>query len=524
MIYPPYEGGFFLKSRLPFPIGPLYIAAYLQERDMKAEVIDFSYPYNEVKIAKPAKLSVRRYIRRGWTDDAMISWFIDNLDKYHNVIGVSSLMSTMYQSGYSVVEMIKAIKPEAKIIMGGPHATIFPKHVAKKSMVDYILVGEGEEAMYKFLNGEKNIEGVYTKDEIIKNEVEVERAVVSDMNSLPFPDRKLLKDKRKTDEMMITFSRGCPAACSFCTSVLVQGRAWRNKTSDRAIEEIKFYHEEWGAKKFIIEDDNLCPGPKGRKWFMEVCDGVMGMKLKFNIPHGLPVEATANPELCKKAYAIGFRNMTFPVESTNLEVLKDMKKTIVYKYWRQAIKSWKYERKKSVEIILGYPFVETIDTMLQTVKDLSGELCTIWPSHFRPNKGIELFDRCVHAGYVGKKNFDPIIMNQISVETENFNTKDIKEISALVRGVNFGVDYAIDVFTAELKNLKFSGYEFKATRKPEINEVVAVGSFGFKKGQEVFSALLLKRLGVKGKPKIICKDKKYMIYVGSELNKVWDKL
>ena len=30
LIYPPYEGRFFLAARPPFPIGPLYIASYLK--------------------------------------------------------------------------------------------------------------------------------------------------------------------------------------------------------------------------------------------------------------------------------------------------------------------------------------------------------------------------------------------------------------------------------------------------------------------------------------------------------------
>ena len=54
-------------------------------------------------------------------------------------------MSTLdYHEAYRVAEIIKKVKPKAKVIVGGPHPSIVPEVVAKDSVFDYVFVGEGE--------------------------------------------------------------------------------------------------------------------------------------------------------------------------------------------------------------------------------------------------------------------------------------------------------------------------------------------------------------------------------------------
>ena len=46
----------------------------------------------------------------------------------------------------------KRINPEVIVVIGGPHVTGLPEYVLKDSVVDYGVVGEGEEAFLELIN------------------------------------------------------------------------------------------------------------------------------------------------------------------------------------------------------------------------------------------------------------------------------------------------------------------------------------------------------------------------------------
>jgi hypothetical protein len=332
--------------------------------------------------------------------------------------------------------------------------------------------------------------------------------------------------------MVITFSRGCPHNCSFCGSKVIQGRKWRVKSITRAVDEIKFYVKNWGVKSFAVEDDNLCPMGRGMEWIKELCQQIIRMyehkiipKLKFHVPHGIPVYATANKELCSLLWEAGFRNMVFPLESTNPDVLYDMKKEFTPKFYFEATKNWsKYETPFPTEIIIGYPFVETIQSMLQTMIDIAGNGGLVWASHFRLNKGTDLYPRCIESGYA-KDSFDPINTQAFAIETERFSITDLEELRQIGRGINFGIEREINVFSSKLKNIVAKDYEFVITKLPKIGDVVATGKFKFKRSQNVFTNLLLLRLGVNGKSLLsFNEDQDKIIFKGVKNSKVYSTL
>jgi hypothetical protein len=525
IIYPPFEGKNYLKKRAPFPIGPLYLAAYLEDRRIPTVVKDLSYPPIKHPTNRPTQLKTGQssYFRWGWTDKEIRFFLKKNLKYYYNCIGISSLMSSNWSGAYRVIDIIKDIDPERIIIIGGPHATSFPEHVAKYSKADYICLGEGEDALTKFLYG-FDCEGVIsTKSDVLS---EYRRTVFfPKVNSLPFPKRNMLLDDRKTPNLYVTFSRGCPHKCSFCGSHLIQGRIWRNKSPWRILEEIKFYNKEWGVKHFIIEDDNPCPGKKGIKHLKSVCELIISNTtgLKFSVSHGIPVYATADKELCKLMWNAGFRKMTFPVESTNPEVLKDMKKEDTPSNWKIGQKNWKWEKNKPVQIIIGYPFIETINSMLQTMIDIAELKGLIWASHFRLNKGTDLFDRCLKAGYINQ-DFDPINTQSFFIETERFNKNDLRELMQISRGINFGIERGnFNLFKEVIETNDFHSFN----SSPKIGDIVVKGSFKFTRAQNFAASLMLMVTGnfKEGRPMVtFSANRDSLIYNGQKPSRVYSTL
>ena len=516
LIYPPYEGRFFLKSRAPFPTGLVYIASYLRKKGIGAEIIDFSYPSVKVHATKPVVLGnvPGGYWRYGCSDSNIMVVLKDLLPDFHNVIGISSLMSSNYIGAYNVIRMIKQMDPTKKVVIGGPHATVFPSHVLKYSLADFVCVGEGEESFYQFLKG--------------NHKFDTDISFIKDMDSLPFPDPSLIRnrDVDSYKEMVVTFSRGCPHRCSFCGSYLIQGRLWRHKSVDTVIEELSNYSKNYGIKRFLVEDDNLCPGKKGIKWLKTVCLRIIKdlPGLKFSVPHGIPVYATADKELCDLLYSAGFRNMVFPLESSDPEVLKDMNKEFTPGNWRTAIKNWsQYESKFPTEIIIGYPFVETIQTMLKTMIDVADMGGTIWASHFRLNKRTPLFDRCVEVGYISD-SFDPILTQEFSISTERFSIRDCKDLIKLARGINYGTEIGINPFR-DYSYRRNSSFIVDIPDKLDAGDVVARGSFGYRKGQDTLVALLIAlKHNMGSMPLVSFKGKDKIVYKGVTASRVYKEL
>lgn len=522
ILYPPFEGKNYLKKRAPFPIGPLYLAAYLKQKKLKAYVKDFSYPPIKHKTTRPAQLKTGQsnYFRWGSSNVGIIKWLKNNLNKYHHVVGVSSLMSSNWTGAYKLIELIKTVDNNRVVIIGGPHATAFPNHVSRHSKADWICLGEGEDLFYNFLYG-FSPDGIINAKEYKPN-TPTRTKFLDDLNQLDFPTRDLLLDDRKTPELYVTFSRACPHHCSFCGSYLIQGRVWRNKTPARILEEINFYNIEWGVKHFVIEDDNPCPGKKGIEHLKSVCKLIIeqDLKLKFSVSHGLPVYATADRELCQLLYDAGFRHMTFPVESTNKDVLKHMKKET--QSWKKSVKNWKYEKNKPVQIILGYPFKETIESMLQTMIDIANEKCLIWASHFRLNQGTELYDQCLNAGYIGK-SYDPINTQAFFIETERFNKQDLQELMQISRASNYATESGFNIFDHETINRT----DFKWLDLHPINngDVVARGKFRFHKGQNVVASVRICINGTdysRGRPMVAFgKDGESLVFRGMKKSRVY---
>lgn len=520
LLYPPFEGKNYLVKRSPFPIGPLYIASYLQSHKIKASVLDLSYPPKKRRTVRPKQLKTKQsqYFRFGWTDLQIKKWLVTNKDKYHNIIGVSSLMSSNWSGAYRLIELIKEVIPGSCIVIGGPHATAFPDHVYKYSAADYICIGEGEDSFLNFIKGIPH-EGIRTNRFITRNRT----TFIEDLDTLPFPDRSLLMDGRETKELYVTFSRGCPHKCSFCGSFLIQGRVWRHKSIDKVKAELRHYYAQWGVRKFVVEDDNPCPGKRGVKHFKEICKFIIEEmpRVRFNVSHGIPVYATADKELCDLLWKAGFREMTFPIESTNQAVLKDMKKENTPKYWKMGIKNWP-EKNPPAQIIIGYPFKETIESMLQTMFDISNVKGRIWASHFRLNKGTPLFQRCLDAGYV-TEDYDPINTQALFIATERFSINELKELMQISRGINFATERGFNPIEEVPECKEF--YNFKPPKKP--GDVVAEGKFKFKRSQNICASILIARdsNNLFGRPFTrFNQEGDKIIYVGQKPSVVYDKL
>ncbi len=152
---------------------------------------------------------------------------------------------TSYTANLSAIDIIskklKSIRPKAKQVIGGVHATLDHNVLDHLPAIDYSVQREGEEAMLSLLNGNdpKSISGVASRSSIgILNNGDAD--AIDLIDDLPFPEREKLyglneQEKQMVDVSYICSIRGCPYRCNYCASPF----HWkRDKTRYRSPESV----------------------------------------------------------------------------------------------------------------------------------------------------------------------------------------------------------------------------------------------------------------------------------------------
>ena len=274
--------------------------------------------------------------------------------------------------------LAKKIKLEIKkpIVVGGPHPTFFPELI-NKDFVDFVCIGEGEEAILELLNklekGEDTtkIRNIWAKKEgkIFKNPL---RNLIEDLDSLPFADRNLYTKysffKNHLQAVFMT-GRGCPYNCTFCFNKKYRelyngkGLVYRKRSVSNVIKELKEAIHNDRIKFVFFNDDTFTIGP--REWFKEFSEQY---KQEINVPFSIMARANlVDDEKIKWLKAAGCNSIRIGLESANPYLRSEiLKKGITNEQVINAIKLMKkYRIKLQIFNMLGVPG-ETLDTALET--------------------------------------------------------------------------------------------------------------------------------------------------------------
>ncbi len=157
-----------------------------------------------------------------------------------------SVLTDNYTWACSLSNYIKEAHKDIPIIFGGIHATSCPEEVISNKSVDYIVLGEGEDAIVELVENPKktNIKNVWLKknNKVIKNKP---RPLVEDLDTLPFPDKEITFNEAPyfRDSYFIMTSRGCPFACTYCFNNYMRkfykGSRWlRRRTVKNVMQEL----------------------------------------------------------------------------------------------------------------------------------------------------------------------------------------------------------------------------------------------------------------------------------------------
>ena len=165
-----------------------------------------------------------------------------------------------------VVDMVKAVRPDIKIVLGGPEVSFTADELLERCPnIDYIVQGEGEEAFHALVTalqlGNDGLDPVIPGVRGRRNGCilgSAEAVEVRDLSTIPFPYTE--EDMEDLEHKIIYYesSRGCPFSCQYCLSG--NKNTVRFFPQERTLEELQWFIDH-GVKqvKFVDRTFNCAP-------------------------------------------------------------------------------------------------------------------------------------------------------------------------------------------------------------------------------------------------------------------------
>ncbi|HEY5946273.1 MAG TPA: radical SAM protein, partial [Kofleriaceae bacterium] len=180
------------------------------------------------------------------------------------------------------------------LVAGGPHATIVPEEPLARGF-SYVIRGEGEDTLVELADAIDTLYGRNTRPDVSIMDIAglswKARSMVRHNPARPFnTDLDRLAPPLSALDLFepswypamsaaslapagILSSRGCPAACTFCSND-VTGRKFRYRSARSVAEEVALLRERHGLHGFSFFDDSFAVG---KRRVRELCDAIAGI-------------------------------------------------------------------------------------------------------------------------------------------------------------------------------------------------------------------------------------------------------
>lgn len=387
---------FLLDERVFMTLGILKIAAVLEQSGITVEMLDLS--------------GVANYL------EAIHSHAAASEAK---IFGLTATTPQMLAVG-RIQEVLRATRPDAKLILGGPHVTLV--HAAAKKeqarrdpgrasralaqlsdRFDVLVAGDGEVAIFRAL--EDDAPPLIDADDP-KSELFLDSARLTE---LPFPARHLVDVESYhysvdgVRALSLIAQLGCPFECGFCGGRLSPSlRRVRMRTTQSVVQEIVHLHQTYGVNGFMLYDDELNVNPKMIELMAAIAAAQLELHTEFRLRGFIKSELFTDAQ-ADAMYQAGFRWILVGFESGSPRILTNINKKASLADNTRCIEiARRHGLKVKALMSLGHPG-ESEETALQTHQwlvdvapdDFDVTIITTYP-------GTPYFDEAVpHASMPG---------------------------------------------------------------------------------------------------------------------------
>jgi radical SAM superfamily enzyme YgiQ (UPF0313 family) len=342
------------------PLGILSLAAVLEQQGVEQELVDLNRLYYD-------------YLRSdGFRQDAFdfcgyASQYFEQ--KAFDVYGFSTICSS-YPLTLRIATEVKRAHPDANIVLGGPQASVVDRQTMQAfDCIDFVVRGEAEQSFPMLLN---SLSGTHSSGEVpgvtFRRGNEIVRGpsapVIQDLDDLPFPAFHLYPYMKGAGYIPLELGRGCPFACTFCSTNDFFRRRFRLKTPAHMISEMRKAKETYGLNQFDLVHDMFTVD---RKRVVAFCEELLKCQEKFFWGCSARTDCIDDELIALMAKA-GCRGIFFGIETGSARMQKIVDKGLDLPEAKSRIKCTdKYKIKTAVSLITGFP-EETMQDLEETVE------------------------------------------------------------------------------------------------------------------------------------------------------------
>ena len=377
-----------------------------------------------------------------------------------DVVVVEIPFSGWSKTAFEVVSAVKSVSNKIAIVLMGQHPSARPEACLLEANVDFVVIGEPENTVLELVDTLESSKQDFTVIDGLgfrQNERPVltgKRAIIEDLDSLPFPARHLLPMKVYYEAVketplrgeickpwtaMIT-SRGCPYNCVFCSNCIVWGKKWRARSPKNVVDEIEHLVKTYGIRQIDFSDDNMT---LDKKRMADICDLIVkrGLHAEWFTPNGVRAD-TLDEALLRKMKMAGCKKIRIAPESGVQRVVYEViGKNLDLKSVEQAVVSC-----KKVGIKVGCFFVigvigETKADIEETIR-FAYKLKRMGADSFifsiaMPLYGTTFYEQAKQGGFLREGFCDyTLAATEPLVETPEFSADDLRELCARANLVN----------------------------------------------------------------------------------------
>jgi len=330
------------------PYGILSIGGYLRGRTEIElfDCLDRTHPFNASKkdlqsdgwgrgkfycekIASPGPLvDIPRLFRRFGLPRRM---FVDFLKKSSfDFVLVQTMMTYWYLGVEEIIEDVRALQPDAGIILGGNYVSLCGEHAGRLD-ADLIVKDRDLEPLWRFLS------------------------IEPDLSAPGF-----WKGYKNPESGILRLSDGCPFKCSYCCVPAIYGK-FQARPLERSLEELRLL-SKLGVQNIAFYDDALLF--EADKVLMPFLEDVLreGIKVNFHTPNGLNARFITQ-EIAQIMVRSGFKSFYIGFESLSEKWQKETGSKVCSDELARAVENLTAAGARPSSItayqLLGHPDIKT---------------------------------------------------------------------------------------------------------------------------------------------------------------------
>ncbi len=309
-------------NRIQPSLGLLLIAPILEQNGHTVKIYDSALDGWENRSLIDKKNNI---VMIGQTDEKIANT-ISNFSP--DIVAISVLFSNLLESAHNIAKIVKKVKKDATVILGGNHisSAVSDYKIAKidknsglpkiindleDENFDFAMTGEGEFSFLELTNKLANKEDISKVPGLVKKIGKEEYLInpstrVHDLNLLPRPARHLVDmeayfkigafhsaKSRSKRVLSVMCSRGCPEKCTFCSTPHMWGNNTRWRSTEHIMDEIGNDVRDFKIGEIQFDDDTITVNKKN---LYSLCGELQKLGLPWCTPNGTKVNYHFNKQ------------------------------------------------------------------------------------------------------------------------------------------------------------------------------------------------------------------------------------